>query len=204
MDIIKKHSNYLFAENDKYNIILQPLCDDHLDLLYKWCADSEILYWTEGGEDIVRSYNKETVHQIYGGISQNNLCFLIKVNSIPIGECWLQKMNIENVKKMYPNNVDVRRIDMAIGEKEYWNKGIGTELIKTLIIFAFEHEKVDVLHCLCEDYNIRSKRVWEKNNFKLILQEELPQPQKGKFQYHYRLTKDEYLNKNNSVRQNCT
>ncbi|MDR2135181.1 MAG: GNAT family N-acetyltransferase [Treponema sp.] len=193
MSIIKTHDKYLYGKTDKYNIILEPLCDDHLNLLYKWCADSEVLYWTEGGEDIVRSYDKETVHEIYGGISKNNFCFLINANDIPIGECWLQRMNIEYVKEMYQDNMDVRRIDMAIGEKEYWNKGIGTELIKILVDFAFQTERVDILHCLCEDYNIRSKRIWEKNDFRLVLQEKLAQPQRGKFQCHYRLTKDEYF-----------
>ena len=61
-----------------------------------------------------------------------------------------------------------------------------------LIKYAFECEHVDVLHCFCEDYNIRSRRIWEKNGFTLIFTEEIPQPHKGKLQYHWRLTKDEY------------
>ena len=195
MGIIKTHDITLHGKTKDYNIVLQPLNDTHLSFLYKWCSDPEVLYWTEGGKDIVRSYNEETVHEIYGGVSQNAFCFLINVNEIPIGECWLQKMNLKYVKEMYPKDVDVRRIDMAIGEKQYWGKGIGTEFVKILTDFAFVQEKVDVLHCFCEDYNIRSKRVWEKNNFELILEEELPQPQKGKYQYHYRITKNEYENK---------
>lgn len=43
---------------------------------------------TEGGDPNL-SYDAETVHVIYGGVSQNAVCFLIKVNGIPIGECWL-------------------------------------------------------------------------------------------------------------------
>jgi RimJ/RimL family protein N-acetyltransferase len=61
-----------------------------------------------------------------------------------------------------------------------------------LVKYAFECEQVDILHCFCEDYNIRSRRVWEKNGFTLIFKEEIPQPHKGKLQYHWKLTKDEY------------
>ena len=61
-----------------------------------------------------------------------------------------------------------------------------------LVKYAFENEHVDVLHCLCEDYNIRSRRVWEKNGFTLVLTEEIQQPSKGNLQYHWRLTRDEY------------
>lgn len=152
-----------------------------------------MLYWTEGGEDIVRSYDADTVHRIYGGVSQNAFCFLIEVDGIPVGECWLQKMNLKYVLDMYDKSVDVRRIDMAIGEKDYWNRGIGSEFIPILIDFAFNDQDVDVLHCFNEDYNPRSRRMWEKNGFSLVLTEDLPQPQKGKYQYHFRLTKEEYF-----------
>lgn len=101
-------------------------------------------------------------------------------------------MNLQNVKEMYAEGTDIRRIDMSIGEKHYWGKGIGTVFVGMLVKFAFENEGADVLHCFSEDYNIRSRRVWEKNGFTLILSEEIPQPSKGKLQYHWRLTKDEY------------
>jgi len=191
MSVIKTHDVTLHGGNDTYKIILRPLSDEHLPYLYKWNSDPEVLYWVEG-ED-VESYPPEMVRQIYGGISQNSLCFLIEVNGEIIGECWLQKMNLPNVKALYTENTDVRRIDMSIGEKDYWGKGIGTLFIGMLVKYAFEGEQVDVLHCLCEDYNIRSCRVWEKNGFTLVLTEEILRPSKGKLQCHWRLTKDEYI-----------
>lgn len=195
MSIIKTHDITLIGGNEQYKIILRPLSDEHLSYLYKWNSDPKVLYWTEG-ED-VECYPQDVVHQIYGGISQNNFCFVVEVNDKIIGECWLQKMNLPEVKKMYAADIDVRRIDMSIGEKSYWGKGIGTLFIGMLVKYAFECEHADVLHCFCEDYNIRSKRVWEKNGFQLILTEEIPQPHKGKLQYHYRLTKDEFFGSQN-------
>lgn len=193
MSIIKTHDITLYGGSGS-DIVLRPLCDDHLPYLYKWCADPEVLYWTEGGtadEDL--SYGQDTVHQIYGGVSQKALCFLIEADGIPIGECWLQRMNLPDVMAMYPEDLDVRRIDMCIGEKGYWNRGIGTQFIGMLVDFAFSGEHVDVLHCFCEDYNIRSRRMWEKHGFTQILAEPLPQPQKGQWQYHYRLTREEFI-----------
>ncbi len=193
MSIIKSHNITLYGGNDEA-IILHPLTDKHLPYLYKWNADPEVLYWTEGGTDNRNlSYGPDTVQKIYGGVSQNAFCFLVEVNGIPIGECWLQKMNLPYVKAMYPEDTDVRRIDMAIGEKAYWNKGIGTQFIGMMIDFAFNGEHVDVLHCFCEDYNVRSRRMWQKHGFILVLSEDLPQPQKGKLQLHFRLTRQEYI-----------
>jgi len=102
-------------------------------------------------------------------------------------------MNLANIKAKYPKSTDVRRIDMAIGEKTMWNKGIGTEIIRMLVDYAFNGEHIDVLHCFNDDYNHRSRRVFEKNGFTLVLSEDLPQPQKGKLQHHFRLTRHEYI-----------
>jgi len=195
MSIIKTHDIWLEGSTGDYEIVLRPLTDEHLPYLYKWNADPEVLYWTEGDtadEDL--SYDAKTVNQIYGGVSQQALCFLIEANERPIGECWLQKMNLPDVSAMYAEELDVRRIDFSIGEKAYWNKGIGTKFVGMLIDYAFTGECVDVLHCFSEDYNVRSCRMWEKHGFERIFEEPLtPQPQKGKWQYHWRLTKEAYV-----------
>ena len=74
-------------------------------------------------------------------------------------------MNLINVKAMYLEMADVRRIDMAIGEKTMWGKGIGTAAIRMLVDYAFNGEYVEILHCFNEDYNSRARRVWEKIGF---------------------------------------
>ena len=193
LNIIKTHHITLFGKTDKYDIVLKPLNDEHLPLLYKWCADPEVLYWTEGGEDTDLSYDKETVHAIYGGVSQDAYCFLIEANGVPIGEGWLQKMNLPEILAMYPKTLDVRRIDMSIGEKDYWNQGIGSQFVHMLVEFAFINEHVDVLHCICGDYNKRSQRVFEKNGFTLMQMDGPPQPQEEQIEYHYILTAPEYF-----------
>lgn len=193
MSIIKTHKITLYGGRKNNNIVLKPLTDKHFPLLYRWNADPDVVYWTDTGVEDGHTNSEDTVHKMYGGVSQNAFCFLVEIDEVSVGECWLQRMNLENVLAMYDSSIDVRRIDMMIGEKEYWNKGIGSQFIPMLIDFAFQEEKVDVLHCMCGDYNIRSCRIWEKNGFTLILKEELPESNKGKYEYHYRLTKDEYL-----------
>ena len=190
MTIIKTHDITLYGGND-IDIILKPLCDDHLPLLYKWNSDLDVLYWTEG-DDVNEPYGEDTVHCIYGGEKEKCLYFLIEINGVSIGECWLQKMNIPDVIAMYPPNTDIRRIDMSIGEKEYWNKGIGTQLIHMLVDFAFNGEYVDVLHCFTYDYNKRSQRVFEKNGFTLVYKK-IEKNTKTEYEYYYALTRKQYI-----------
>ena len=108
MAIIKTHDLALYGGSDVCNIVLKPLSDEYLPLLYKWNSDPEVLYWTEGA-DVSEPYDKEMVQSIYGGVSQNAFCFLIEVDGTAVGECWLQKMNIPAVIGMYPVHTDIRR-----------------------------------------------------------------------------------------------
>ena len=195
MPIIQSHDITLYGGND-IDIILRPLCDAHLPLLYQWNADPEVTYFTESAVDL--RCDKKTVRRKYGGALESILYFLIEADGIPIGECWLQKMNLPDVIAMYPKALDVRRIDMAIGEKAYWNRGIGTQFIGMLIDFAFCGEHVDVLHCFCEDYNVRSRGMWEKHGFTRVKEEPETYNPKwrspiGKWQYHYRLTRQDFI-----------
>ena len=92
MSIIKTHEITLYGGSEQYQIVLRPLSDAYLPYLYKWNSDPDVLYWTEG--DDVKAYPPEVVHQIYGEISQNNLCFIIEVNGKIIGEVHWQQPGI--------------------------------------------------------------------------------------------------------------
>lgn len=162
-NIIHTHDIILCGQTGGHTVKLTPLTDQHLPLLYRWNSDPEVLYWCE--EEDVTCNDRETVRLIYGSVSQHAFCFLIEADGMPIGECWLQEMNLPYIRDRYPAGTDVRRIDMMIGEKDWWNRGIGTEVIRLLCVFAFQQEHVQILSCFCDDYNLRSRRAFEKNGF---------------------------------------
>jgi RimJ/RimL family protein N-acetyltransferase len=146
-------------------VTLRPLTEDDWETLLRWNSDPEVLYYSEG--DDVESYSLEEVQRIYRGISQSALCFMIEIDGEPIGECWLQRMNLDRILERYAG-VDCRRIDLMIGEKELWGRGYGPEAIKQLTDYAFEVESADlVFGCDIGDYNVRSRRAFEKCGFAL-------------------------------------
>lgn len=75
-------------------------------------------------------------------------------------------MNIDHVLEKYPNK-DLRRIDLVIGEKGLWGKGIGTRVIERLVKFGFENENADIIFYMPSDYNPRSIKAAEKVGFSL-------------------------------------
>ena len=62
---------------------------------------------------------------------------------------------------------DCRPIDLIIGEKDYWNKGIGSEVIGMLTRFGFEDEHADAIFGIVYGHNPRSRRAFEKNGYTL-------------------------------------
>ncbi len=188
MSIISEHDVILNGNGD---IVLKPLTDEHLPLLYHWNSDIEVLFWGEGA-DVTEPYDETMVNLIYGSVSQNAFCFLILKEEVPIGECWLQKMNIREISDSYPENTDIRRIDYCLGAKEFWGKGIGTECLRLLLKFAFEVQNVDILYIMPYDYNIRSIRLVERAGFKLEKKKPILNSQKAKFELLYKMTREDY------------
>jgi aminoglycoside 6'-N-acetyltransferase len=147
-------------------VLLRPMTEEDWPVLLRWNSDPEVLYYSEG--DDVQGYGLEEVQAIYHGVSRNAFCFLIEFAGAPIGECWLQRMNLERILLQFAGR-DCRRIDLMIGEKEFWGRGLGTEVIRLLAQFGFERERADALFaCDVADYNPRSRRAFEKAGFELF------------------------------------
>ncbi len=169
------------------NVVLRPMTEEDWGLLYKWNNDSEVLYLTEGDDLISRTL--DDVQQIYRGVSQNAFCFIIKIDDLDIGACWLQQMNLDRILKRYPD-CDCRRIDIEIGEEKFWGKGYGTESIKLLTSFAFERENTDIVFgCDIADYNHRSLKAFKKLGFEIDGKNVHQPGAKAKYSFDVKITK---------------
>ncbi|MDE2867943.1 MAG: GNAT family N-acetyltransferase [Chloroflexota bacterium] len=144
-------------------VTLRPLTEDDWDLVVGWWNDPEIAYYAD--ED-PSEYTAEQVQEIVRGISRTAFCFVIEFEGRPVGECWLQQMNLERILRKNPGS-DCRRIDLEI-EKAYWGRGIGTAAIRLLVEFGFESEGADAIFAMdVADDNPRSRRAFEKAGFEL-------------------------------------
>ena len=182
---IKTHDITLFVDD----ITLRPMNDKDFDILLKWNNDAEVLYFTEG--DDVESRSLESVKGLYSYVSEMAFCFIIESNGFPIGECWLQQMNLDNIIEKYPS-LDLRRIDIMIGEKDYWGKGLGTKIIGRLVKFGFIEEKADMIFYMPGDYNARSIRAAEKAGFILVEKIRNEDCTKGEYDYIMAIRKEDY------------
>lgn len=179
-------------QND--NLILRPMTENDWDILLKWNSDPEVLYYSDGRD--IDAYIMEDMQDIYRGVSHTPAyCFVVEIDGKPIGECWLQKMNLDKYLNGYPG-LDLRRIDLMIGEKDLWGKGIGTLMIGMLTKFGFENENADMIFgCDIGGYNPRSRRAFEKNGYELyqVIQQE--NDSKADVCWDMMITRSEYFNR---------
>lgn len=169
---------------------LRPMTEDDWDVLLRWNNDPEVLYYSEGGDKT--AWSLADLQAMYRGVSQHAYVFIAELDGRPIGECWLQEMNLKRVKRRFPG-LDVRRIDLMIGEKALWGKGWGTRIIGLLTRFAFEECGADVIYePEIGGHNPRSRRAFEKNGY--VVAQEIPQPEgsKAPIDYDLILTRERY------------
>ncbi len=121
--------------------------------LLVWNADPEVLVWSDG---IDQPRPEEETKEIYRSVSIFAHNFIVEYQGEPIGECWLQKMNLPDLIDRFPGR-DLRRIDLVIGRKDLWGQGLGTDILRTLLRFAFEVERADGVFGMVEKYNPRSR-----------------------------------------------
>lgn len=151
-------------------VTLRPLTEDDWDLVVGWWNDPDIASDADANEG---PYSLGQVQKIMRGISRHAYCFVIEFEGRPVGECWLQAMNLERILRRHPG-VDCRRIDIEI-ERTYWGRGIGTAAIRMLVEFGFEREGADAIFAMdVANDNPRSRRAFEKAGFELCAA--VPQP----------------------------
>ncbi|KKL85236.1 hypothetical protein LCGC14_1956760 [marine sediment metagenome] len=169
---------------------LRPMTEGDWDILLKWNNDPEVLYFAEG--DDVKSRTLADTQGIYRGVSRGAFVFIAELDGRPIGECWLQRMNIDRISQRHPGK-DLRRIDLTIGRKELWGEGWGTKMIRMLTELGFEREGADAIFGLfVADYNPRSRRAFEKSGYVVEKVIELPPGRKARREYDMMITRESW------------
>ena len=198
MTILRQHDVALEGQTPRgVSVRLRPMTEGDWDILFKWNNDPKVLYYSEG--DDVTGYTLEDVQDLYRGVSSNAFCFVIEADGKPIGECWLQRMNLERILAdsehplKYPD-LDCRRVDLMIGEKQVWGQGIGTEVIRLLTEFGFAKEGADrIFGCDVVDYNIRSRKAFQRVGYEIISRIEHEPGGKAEYGCDLVLTKEMFL-----------
>jgi aminoglycoside 6'-N-acetyltransferase len=170
----------------KEDILIRKMVDDIHDykLMAKWLTDERVLEYYEGRDN---PFPLDRIIDTYQPMVKGDelvIPCIFYYKNIPIGylqyyllndlpECDRKKYCLEETDKIYG-------IDLFIGETNYWNKGIGSLVLSTLVKFLFEELQAVKVVTDPQEWNTRAIHFYEKCGFakvKLLKEHEL---QEGK------------------------
>lgn len=145
-----------------------------------------------GEKTRLRAPEMEDLENIMAWINDREVTKTLAIGVLPVSrkaeESWLTKaamgtdpsehiMIIETLDGTYLGNAGLHNIDMrsgiaevgiVIGRKDCWNKGYGTDALRTLVKFAFSNLRLRKVFLRAFGSNIRAQKCYAKLGFKTV------------------------------------
>ena len=134
---------------------------EYLPKYVEWLNDWEIAQFLKPGVPMPFNLEDETDWFENRRKSKDSFLFAIltRDDGKLIGNCGLHNVNFKNRKAV---------IGIFIGDKNYWNKGYGTDTTRTLIRFGFEELGLNLVELKVYAFNPRAMRCYEKAGFRRV------------------------------------
>ncbi|WP_105150040.1 GNAT family N-acetyltransferase [Streptococcus suis] len=120
---------------------------------FEWHQDLELVWLIDGDQE---RYSLDLLDRMYDYLSKNGECYFIEIfednQFIPIGDVTLF----------------VDDFAIAIGDKRYWKKGIGTKVLHRMIERARDVGLEEILVEEIYDWNTGSRKLFEKCGFEAV------------------------------------
>jgi RimJ/RimL family protein N-acetyltransferase len=152
--------NYTVQKVLGKKIILRVLEKRDLKRSLLWLKDPSVnMYLSQN----FRNYDEKKELEWFEFVrsSKNDVVFAIEdiETNIHIGNCALHKIDWEKGSC---------ELGIMIGDKDYWNRGYGSDAIKSIVNFSLSGLKLTNIVLNVYSYNKRAIKVYKKCGFKLI------------------------------------
>ncbi|MFD2630155.1 GNAT family N-acetyltransferase [Oceanobacillus kapialis] len=134
--------------------------------LVKWLSNPTVLEFYEGRD---KPYNLSMVREDFYGEEPDIHKCIVEHAGVSIGYIQFYEIN-ERTSDLtgYDKKKTVYGMDQFIGEPSYWGKGIGTELVQSMLRHLLQRKLADVVVLDPQTTNERAIRCYEKCGFKKV------------------------------------
>ena len=134
-------------------------------LLAKWLSDPLVLEFYEGRDN---PFDLEKVNKVFYDPKDETVKCIVEYEGKEIGYIQFYQLDDETKKEYGYSAGNVYGTDQFIGEIEYWNRGIGTLLVTSMIQFLMEHKNANRIVMDPQTRNTRAIKCYEKCGFKKV------------------------------------
>lgn len=146
---------------------VRSLPEEAVPFLARWLSDPRVLEFYEGRDN---PHDEARVRRVFFDEKEEYISpCLVEYGGTPIG--YIQFYPIEpetRVEYGYPEDETIYGLDQFIGEPEYWNRGVGTQLVKLMVSYLFRERGAQRVVLDPETWNLRAIRVYEKCGFRKV------------------------------------
>ena len=136
---------------------LSPIDENDAGKFTEWLNDLEVTQYLAMYHRVINVQNeKELLEKI---AKEHNYSIIDLENNELIGNCGY--IGIDHINQS-------AEVGIFIGNKNYWNKGYGTEALKLLIDYGFKALNFHNIGLRVFSFNERAKRAYEKIGFKIV------------------------------------
>ena len=153
----------MLFQNDSLKVRILEEKDSHL--LVKWLSNPSVLEFYEGRDN---PFDLAKVKSVFYGSNDHEVKCIVEYANKAIGYVQFYQVDDETKKEYGYIEENVFGTDQFIGEVEYWNKGIGTSLVRAMSTFLIEHGKADRVIMDPQTRNIRAIKCYEKCGFNKV------------------------------------
>jgi aminoglycoside 6'-N-acetyltransferase len=144
---------------------VRKLEDKDKYLLAKWLSNPLVLEFYEGRDN---PFDLDKVNEKFYNHNNGVKGCIVEYKGIEVGYIQFYKLDDETKKEYGYSDENIYGTDQFIGEVGYWNKGIGTLLVKSIINYLFEHKNAERVVMDPQKRNVRAIKCYEKCGFKKV------------------------------------
>ncbi len=154
----------MLFENE--NIRVRLLQENDKRLLVKWLTNQLVLEFYEGRDNL---FNLEKVNRSFYNQEKGIVRCVVEYDEQSIGYIQYYQINDDtSTIQDYPSQENIYGLDQFIGEPSYWNRGIGTKLVKAMVNYLMDVKNADRIIMDPQITNERAIKCYEKCGFRKI------------------------------------
>ncbi|MGM0780074.1 MAG: GNAT family N-acetyltransferase [Bacillota bacterium] len=147
------------------NLMIRKLEKKDKYLLVKWLSNPSVLEFYEGRDN---PFDLEKVEKAFYPPEDDEVRCIVVLDGTEIGYIQFYQLDDETKNDYGYFGENVYGTDQFIGETGYWNKGIGTLLVSSMVAFLTEEKKAERVVMDPQSRNTRAIRCYEKCGFKKV------------------------------------
>ncbi len=142
-------------------VILRPVKRSDLSYFLKWFNDPEVIQYLGLYLPMTEMAEEKFIENLGTSMVQTHIILVIEVlegdKNVPIGNIGLSGINSKDHNATF---------GIAIGDKNYWSKGYGTEGARLIVKYGFEQLNLHRISSSAYAFNERSLRMHKSVGFK--------------------------------------